>query len=71
VLLKTSGMAKSTYHYYCRKAKIPDKYQEEKKLIHEIFKDNRGRYGYRRITHEMRKRGYLINHKIFLDSDPV
>lgn len=56
-------MAKSTYHYYCQKAKVPDKYQEERKLIRKIFEDNKGRYGYRRITYEMRKNGYLINHK--------
>lgn len=59
-------MAKSTYHYYCQKTKIADKYQEEKKLIYKIFKDNRGRYGYRRITLEMRNQGYLINHKTVL-----
>lgn len=59
-------MAKSTYHYHCQKTKTPDKYQEEKKLIYKIFKDNRGRYGYRRITLEMRNQGYLINHKTVL-----
>lgn len=59
-------MAKSTYHYYCQKTKIPDKYQEEKKLIYKIFKDNRGRYGYRRIALELRNQGYLINHKTVL-----
>ena len=59
-------MAKSTYHYYCQKTKIADKHQEEKKLIYKIFKDNRARYGYRRITLEMRKQGYLINHKAVL-----
>jgi transposase InsO family protein len=59
-------MAKSTYHYYCQKAKIPDKYREKKELIHKIFEDNRGRYGYRRITLEMRRQGYLINHKTVL-----
>lgn len=59
-------MAKSTYHYHCQQAKIPDKYQEEKKLIHKIYKENQGRYGYRRITLEMRNQGHLINHKTVL-----
>ena len=29
----------------------------------EIFQEHHGRYGYRRITEEMRNRGYAINHK--------
>lgn len=41
----------------------PDKYAEVKKQIHHIFHENKGRYGYRRITMEMHNRGYLINHK--------
>ena len=43
-------MAKSTYHYYIQKFSLPDKYQEEKKMICQIFHENHGRYGYRRIT---------------------
>ena len=37
----------------------PDKYAE----IKEIYHFNKGRYGYRRITLEVRNRGYSINHK--------
>ena len=29
----------------------------------QIFTDNKGRYGYRRITAELRKQGMVINHK--------
>lgn len=29
----------------------------------QIFIDNKGRYGYRRITAELKKRGLIINHK--------
>ncbi|MFR7459336.1 MAG: IS3 family transposase [Subdoligranulum sp.] len=28
-----------------------------------IYHENRGRYGYRRITAELRKRNFLLNHK--------
>ena len=41
----------------------PDKYDELKFVIKEIFQENRGRYGYRRITLELHNRGYIINHK--------
>lgn len=35
-------------------------------MIKEIYHTNRGRYGYRRITLELRNRGYFINHKTVL-----
>ena len=41
----------------------PDKYRIEKEEITAIYHENQGRYGYRRITLEMRTRGYVINHK--------
>lgn len=40
-----------------------DKYSEVKGVIKQVFHEHRGRYGYRRITLELRNRGYLINHK--------
>jgi len=40
-----------------------DKYRIEKEEITAIYHENMGRYGYRRITMEMRNRGYSINHK--------
>ena len=42
----------------------PDKYRAEKEEITAIYHENQGRYGYRRITLEMRNRGYYINHKM-------
>jgi len=41
----------------------PDKYLELKDVIKRIFHENKGRYGYRRITMELHNRGYCINHK--------
>lgn len=40
-----------------------DKYKQIKELIKEIFNENKGRYGYRRITYELKNREYCINHK--------
>ncbi len=34
-----------------------------KSMISTIFHDHKGRYGYRRITLELRNQGFLINHK--------
>jgi putative transposase len=46
--------------------KQPDKYSQTKELIKEIYHSHKRRYGYRRITIELRKRGYKINHKTVL-----
>ena len=40
-----------------------DKDSEIKAKIKDIFEDHKQRYGYRRITLEMRNQGYIINHK--------
>lgn len=56
-------MPRSTYYYYVKKSKEPDKYANIKNEIHAIYHENRGRYGYRRITLELQNRGYCINHK--------
>ena len=41
----------------------PDKYAEVKELIQEIFDEHEGRYGYRRITLQLKNKGIVINHK--------
>jgi len=41
----------------------PDKYAEIKGVIKQVFSENKGRYGYRRVTAELRNRHYTINHK--------
>ena len=56
-------MARSTFFYYKKQFNLPDKYESEKKVITEIFHQNKGRYGYRRITLELRNRGVVLNHK--------
>jgi len=56
-------MPRSTYYYYVKKDNVPDKYEKIKEEISNIFHENHGRYGYRRITMELRNRGFTINHK--------
>ena len=63
LLLDVAGLARATYYYHTKRRQVPDKYSEVKEQITNIFHENRGRYGYRRITLEMKNRGYCINHK--------
>ena len=59
--MRIQGISRSTFYYNCEK-KL-DRWTKERKLIAKIFQENKGRYGYRRITDEMHNRGYVINHK--------
>ena len=43
--------------------RVPDKYKEVKAEIVAIYHENKGRYGYRRITTELHNHGFSINHK--------
>ncbi len=54
-------MARSTFYYNTREK--PDKWAVERQRIAELYHDNKGRYGYRRLTLAMREDGYLINGK--------
>ena len=64
-MLKLSVIARSTYYYYVNK-KDKDKYKQVKLDIVEIFNKHKGRYGYRRVTDELKAKGYTINHKTIL-----
>ena len=63
LLIKVSGLPRSTYYYYAKRRTEPDKYSEIKEEITAIYTENRERIGYRRITLELHNRGYCINHK--------
>ena len=63
LLIEVSGLPRSTYYYYAKCKTTSDKYSEIKEQITNIFTENKGRYGYRRITSELHNRGYVINHK--------
>ena len=43
--------------------KCADKYESAKEEITAIYHENKGRYGYRRITAELRNRNFPLNHK--------
>ncbi len=57
-LVEVADIPRSTYYYWEKRLTQPDKYEKVKGAIHEIFHEHRGRYGYRRITKELAKRGF-------------
>jgi transposase InsO family protein len=59
-------MARSTFYYHIKLLDSGDKYAAIKAMVKEIFHAHKGRYGYRRITLELRNRGYTVNHKCVL-----
>ncbi len=65
LLLNIAALARSTFYYHLER-KDKDKYGEIKEAIKKIYAKNKGRYGYRRITAELKKKGYVINHKTVL-----
>ncbi|MCC2327364.1 IS3 family transposase [Bacillus wiedmannii] len=65
-LIKVSRIARSTYYYWIKQMNREDKYKDLKESIKQIFHEHQGRYGYRRITLELRNQGYIVNHKTVL-----
>ena len=63
VLLKIAELPRSTFYYHSKRNKQEDKYAQAKAEIAAIYHENKGRYGYRRITDELHNRGILLNHK--------
>ena len=62
-LLKAAGIPRSSYYYHIKKSQNPDKYEHIKNEITQIYNENQGRYGYRRITAELHNREIAVNHK--------
>ncbi|WP_226376949.1 IS3 family transposase [Oceanobacillus halotolerans] len=62
-ILVVVGIPEATYHYHVKNFEIEDSDTELKELITHLFKKFHERYGYKRITKELKKLGHLINHK--------
>lgn len=59
-----SGIARSTFFYHQSKIDQDDKYARLKEEITSIFDEFKHRYGYRRVHAELRRRGWVVNHKL-------
>lgn len=56
-------MARATYYYHLKQLGAGDKHEHIREQINTIYYAHRGRYGYRRITLELRNRSVKVNHK--------
>ena len=63
LLLSIAQLPRATFYYHLKQMQKEDKYASVKEEITTIYHENRGRYGYRRITAELRKRKFSVNHK--------
>jgi putative transposase len=63
LLLSIAQLPRATFYYHAGCQAEPDKYKRAKAEIAAIYHENKGRYGYRRITMELRDRGFTLNHK--------
>ena len=63
LLFETARLARSTYYYQLKQLDGFDKDKELKTEIQAIYNDHKGNYGYRRVTLELRNRGFTVNHK--------
>ena len=66
-MLEISDIARATYYFYINKQDKDLKNEDIIEKIKEIFYANKKRYGYRRITLELKNQGININHKKVLD----
>ena len=63
ILLSVAQLPRATFYYHLKRMGQVDKYGSAKAEITSIYNENKGRYGYRRITMELHRRGIHLNHK--------
>lgn len=56
-------MARSSYYYHLKTKSVLNKHDDATAQIKSIYHRHKGRYGYRRITLQMKNEGIVINHK--------
>ena len=56
-------MSRSSYYYTKNKEDKDKKNKSIEEAIKSIQEKNKLRYGYRRVTSELRNMGFLVNHK--------
>ncbi|TIQ25925.1 MAG: IS3 family transposase, partial [Mesorhizobium sp.] len=62
-LLELAKLPRSTFYYRQKAASRPDRHAALKEAIKAIFDSHKGRYGYRRVTAQLRQLGQRVNHK--------
>ena len=62
-MLDRVKMARSTFYYNLKHLVQSDGYDDVRRHIQDIYASHQGRYGYRRITAQLRNEGIGVNHK--------
>ncbi len=65
-MLKLTNIKRSSYYARLRAIQTGDKYAELRAVIQSIVIKHKGRYGYRRVTIELHKQGFQVNHKVVM-----
>ncbi len=63
LLLCVAKLSRSTFYYQVKVQSVVDKYAALKAQIEAVYTRHKGRYGYRRITADLRQAGQIVNHK--------
>ena len=63
LLFEIAQLPRATYYYHLKQMDRTNKYETEKAEITSIYYENKGRYGYRRITIALHNKGIFLNHK--------
>ncbi|MGV8026557.1 MAG: IS3 family transposase [Anaerolineaceae bacterium] len=66
LLLIIANLPRSSYYYHLKHLCEPQKHLKERDVIQQVCVENKGRYGYRRVTLELRRRGFQTNHKLVM-----
>lgn len=63
-LLKRIFLSKTSYYYQKADFRQEDKYSSIRRKITELFHENAGRYGYRRIHGLLKREGIILSEKV-------
>lgn len=58
-----AGVSRAGFYRWLTAAAPREEEMEVRAAIHEVVMEHRGRYGYRRVSRELRRRGLVMNHK--------
>lgn len=63
LLLDVAELPRSTFYFHLKSQGASDQYDTLKTRIKTVFARHQGRYGYRRVTADLRRTGEVVNHK--------
>lgn len=62
-MCQSAGVSRAGFYRYLRRHDPAAEQMELRDAIQQIFVEHKRRYGYRRVTRELRARGMIVNHK--------